>query len=199
MTTLKAEKRSMDVKAKRLRREGFVTGNLFGKEITGSIPLKIDRLEVERLMKSANKGSQIMLDVEGTSYDVLIKEIDFNSLANRVDEIDFQALVSTEKVHSVAEIVLVNHDKVVTGVLEEKLEEIAYKALPAALVDKVRIDVGEMRVGDTIRVKDLDIAKNADIHLTTDPEAIVVTVTPFHNAPAEDEPEAEAEKSAKEG
>ena len=26
MTTLKAEKRSMDVKAKRLRREGYVTG-----------------------------------------------------------------------------------------------------------------------------------------------------------------------------
>jgi hypothetical protein len=29
MTTLKAEKRSMDVKAKRLRREGYVTGNVF--------------------------------------------------------------------------------------------------------------------------------------------------------------------------
>ena len=29
MNTLKAEKRSMDVKAKKLRREGFVTGNLF--------------------------------------------------------------------------------------------------------------------------------------------------------------------------
>ena len=33
MTTLKAEKRSMSIKAKRLRREGFVTGNIFGREI----------------------------------------------------------------------------------------------------------------------------------------------------------------------
>ena len=41
MTTLKAEKRSMDVKAKRLRREGYVTGNVFGREIEGSIPVKI--------------------------------------------------------------------------------------------------------------------------------------------------------------
>ena len=31
MNTLKAEKRSMDIKAKKLRREGFVTGNVFGK------------------------------------------------------------------------------------------------------------------------------------------------------------------------
>ena len=43
MTTLKVQKREMDKKAKRLRREGFVTGNLFGKDIEGSIPLKIER------------------------------------------------------------------------------------------------------------------------------------------------------------
>ena len=43
MTTLKAEKRSMDVKAKRLRREGYVTGNVFGKKIQGSIPVKMER------------------------------------------------------------------------------------------------------------------------------------------------------------
>ena len=38
MTTLKVQKRDMETKAKKLRREGFITGNLFGKEIEGSIP-----------------------------------------------------------------------------------------------------------------------------------------------------------------
>ena len=37
MNTLKAEKRSMDIKAKKLRREGYVVGNVFGKKIEGSI------------------------------------------------------------------------------------------------------------------------------------------------------------------
>ncbi len=45
MNTLKAEKRSMDVKAKKLRREGFVTGNVFGKAIEGSIPVKMERID----------------------------------------------------------------------------------------------------------------------------------------------------------
>ena len=31
MNTLKAEKRTLAVKAKKLRREGYVTGNVFGK------------------------------------------------------------------------------------------------------------------------------------------------------------------------
>ena len=43
MNTLKAEKRSMDVKAKKLRREGYVTGNLFGREIEGSLPIQMTK------------------------------------------------------------------------------------------------------------------------------------------------------------
>ena len=119
MNTLKAEKRTLDTKAKRLRREGYVTGNVFGREMEGSLPVKIEKSAVEKLLKTSNKGSQIMLDVDGQSYDVLIKEIQFNPLKGQVDEIDFQALVSNEKVHSVAEIVLVNHDKLEAGVLQQ--------------------------------------------------------------------------------
>ena len=36
MNTLKAEKRTLAVKAKKLRREGYVTGNVFGKEMKES-------------------------------------------------------------------------------------------------------------------------------------------------------------------
>ena len=47
MNTLKAEKRSMDVKAKKLRREGFVTGNLFGREIEVPFPLSLLRKKLK--------------------------------------------------------------------------------------------------------------------------------------------------------
>jgi large subunit ribosomal protein L25 len=181
MNTLKAEKRSTDEKAKKLRREGFVTGNLFGREMENSIMLKLLKKDVEQLLKVDNKGSQVMLEVDGKQYDALIKEIQYNAMARRVDEIDFQALVSNEKVHSVAEVILVNADKVASGVVQEGLSEIAYKALPAALVDKVKVDVGHMKVGDTLRVKDLEIANDQDVDLSTDPEAVVVTVTAVHN------------------
>ena len=194
MNTLKAEKRTMDTKAKRLRREGYVTGNVFGREMEGSLPVKIEKSAVEKLLKTNNKGSQIMLDVDGQSYDVLIKEIQFNPLKGQVDEIDFQALVSNEKVHSVAEIVLVNHDKLEAGVLQQHLEEISFRALPSALVD----NVGDMKVGDVIKVKDLAIAQDKDVDLKTDLEAAVVSVAAVHVDPAlEAEEEAAAEEEAK--
>ena len=189
MNTLKAEKRSMDVKAKRLRREGFVTGNVFGREIKGSIPVKISKNEAERLLKTNGKGSQVLLNVDGTEMDVRIKEIDYNSLKGQVDEIDFQALVSGEKVHSVAEIHLLNHEKVTTGVLQQMLKEVSYRALPSALVEKIELDVGGMRVGDTIRVRDLAIASDKDVQLQTDLDTVVVEVYASKNTVADEDAE----------
>ena len=123
----------------------------------------------------------------------MIKEVDYNPLKGRVDEMDFQALVKDEVVHSVAEIVLVNHDKLESGVLQQQLEEVSYKALPSALVDKVEIDVAKLRIGDTIKVKDLSLAQDKDVHLVTDPETTVVTVTESHIAIADDEDSEETE------
>jgi len=197
MNTLKAEKRSMDIKAKKLRREGYVVGNVFGKKIEGSIPVKFHTLELEKFLKKAHKGSQIMLDVEGTQYDALIKDVAYNPVAGRIDEIDFQALVSTEKVHSVVEVVLENHDKIAEGVLQESLEEIAYKALPADLVDEVRVDVGDMKIGDVIRVKDLPIYADKKITIMTDPDAVVVALNVAHNAAVPEPETAETEEEPK--
>ena len=189
MNTLKAEKRDMTTKAKKLRREGYVTGVIYGREMAESIPLKIEKPAVERILKTNGKGSQVMLEVDGQTYDALIKEIDFDTLKGQLLEIDFQALVSNEKVHSVAEIILLNHEAVQGGVIQQMLQEVSYRALPAALIDKIRVDVSSMKVGDTLKVEDLDIAKNPDIDLQTPLDAVIATVIEVHNAPTEDEGE----------
>ena len=184
----------MTVKAKKLRREGFVTGNVFGKEMKETVPIKIVKADAERLIKTKRKGSQIMLDVEGQQYDVLIKEIQYNAIKGQIDEIDFQALVQGEKVHSVAEVTLINSDKAVGGFLQLNLEEIAYKATPDALVESVEIDVAKLRVGDVIKVKDLPIASDPKVELTTSPDAVVLTLSEVHaNAEESQDDEAAAE------
>ena len=192
MTTLKVQRRNMEIKAKKLRREGYVTGNLFGKEIEGSIPLQIEKQEAERIERECMKGSQLYLELDGKTYDVLIKEMDYRPMDHQILEMDFQALVKGEKVHSVAEVILLNKEKVTEGVLEQLLEEIAYKATPEELVEKVEIDCAALRLGDTLKVADLDIAKNDKIDLQTDLDAPIVSILASNNEVPEDE-EAEEE------
>lgn len=187
MTTFKVQKREMDKKAKQVRREGFVTGNLFGKDIDGSIPLMIERKEAERIQRECLKGSQLFIELDGKKYNVLLKELDFNPMKNQIMEIDFQSLVKGEKVHTVAEIVLHNKDKVAGGLLEQLLTEISYKALPDALIEKIDIDCSKLKLGETLTVADLDIAKDKNIEIITHLDAPVVSVI----APKGDVPEEE--------
>ena len=197
MNTLKTERRDLAEKAKRLRREGFVTGSIFGHQIEGSIPVKIARSEAEKVLRAHGKGSRLMLELDGKSYPVLIKEIQYNALKGQYDEVDFQALVGDEMVRSVAEVQLHNHDKLQEGVLQLELKEISYSALPDDLIEKIVIDVAEMKVGDTVTVADLEISRNPKIHLHTDPAAVVMTVTPVNAQHVQDtqtpEPSGEAE------
>ena len=193
MNTLKVQKRDMETKAKRLRREGYVTGNLFGRELKCSIPIKIDKAEAEKVLKNCMVGNQIYLDVEGTTYDVLIKEMNYDAMKRQLIEVDFQALVSNEKVHSVAEIVLHGKEKVVEGVLEQLLREVSYKAFPADLVDEIILDVSSLRLGDSVQVKDLAIAQNENIDILRSLDATIVNVVKGGQARSKETEEDETE------
>lgn len=189
MNTLKAEKRNMSVKARRLRREGYVTGNLFGRKIPASIPVKMTRKDVHRLLTTEKKGSQIMLNVDGQEYDVLIKDIERNTVDGVINEIDFQALVSDEKVHSVIHVTYINTDNIVSGVFEPAINEIPYRAYPAHLVSEIKVDAGVLRINDEIKIKDLEIATDKNIELMIDPEFVLASVRAVHNKLADTDEE----------
>jgi len=196
MTTLKVQKRDTEKKAKALRREGFVTGTLFGKNIKETVLLQIEKKEAERIHRECFKGSQLNLELDGKKYDVLLKEVDYDGLKREIYEMDFQALVKGEKVHSVAEVVLHNRDNAKDGIVEQLLSEISYKATPENLVDKIEVDCATLKLGDVLKVSDLDIAKNKKVDIQTNLDAPVVSVVAPHSAPTADDGAAEETVSA---
>ena len=198
MDTLQAELRDMSVKSQKLKREGYVPGTLFGHAIEGTVGLKIEAKELERVLKDNKKGSRLTLMAGGKSYNVLVKDYQYNAMKRRYEQIDLQALVSGEMIQSVAKVEILNRDDVKEGVLQQELEEIHYSALPEDLVDKVEIDASGLKLEEKICVGDLEMAKNPKIHLHTDPASIIVVVARLHKteeaeAPAEESGETPAE------
>lgn len=189
MTVLKAEKRSKDVKAGKLRREGYVTGNIYGRNLKESVMIQMDRKEAGQVLRTGGKGRRILLEVDGEPCQVLIKEVDYDFLKKQVNDIGFQTLVQGEKIQTAAKVVPLNQENVTEGAFQLLMTEIAYKAYPDALVEKVEFDAGSMHAGDSIKVKDLDIAKDQEVELITDPEATVAVVSELKNAAAEEQEE----------
>ncbi|MCR5416192.1 MAG: 50S ribosomal protein L25 [Pseudobutyrivibrio sp.] len=194
MDTYRVQKRDMEKKAKRLRREGYVTGNLFGKDIENSIPLQFDAKEADRLRTSGR--TQMTLDVEGKKYAVLLKELHYDSMKHQILEMDFQELVKGEVIHATAEVVLVNKEAVTEGVLEQLASEISYKAKAEHLVEKVEIDCSKLRLGDSVTVADLEISKDNNVEVTTHADQVIVEVTASKNVVTDDDEESDSTEAA---
>ena len=169
MITLKAEKRNPNVKAKKLRREGYVTGILSGKEMKEPVALQFDAAEAAKFIKANKEGTQIYLDIEGEKVDALVKNIDYNPIEKQLMALDFQALVAGEVVSATVPIVYLNEDKV-QGIFEAELSEVHYKADPAHLLEPIEIDLATLpQTTKTMYVKDLKLEEKG-VHVTTSGE-----------------------------
>ena len=167
MMTLAAEKRDPEVKAKKLRREGYTTGVLYGREMKENVALKYAEKDALSFIKKAKEGAQTMLDIAGEKVDALVKNIDYDPLSKKILALDFQALVAGEVVSATVPVTFVN-EEVVQGVFEPEITEIHYKADPAHLLDPIEIDLAKLPQGTkTLYVKDLKLEEKGVTVVTT--------------------------------
>jgi large subunit ribosomal protein L25 len=175
MYVLKADNRSAEVKVKNLRKEGIVPGCVYGGKLEETLLVQISNKEVIKLLREKTVGGQVSLEVGSKKIIGLLKEVSISPIGNKIEHLSFQSLVAGEPVHSTAQVVLLNAEKV-SDVVRQSLFEISIKALPSHLVEEVRIDLEGLSAGAVIRLEDLDIASNQDVELLTATDTMVVSI-----------------------
>ena len=194
METLKANVRDMTKKAKRLRREGFITGSICGRDMKESLSIQIPENDVLQFMKSHNVGCKMSLDVDGKSYPVMLKNVDYDSLTSHYINMDFQQLEADEKVRGTAEVVLENEDRC-AGFVTSNCTELEYEAYPKDIFDRIVIDVMKYPINTELKVRDLDVAKNKDITILTPLDTSVLHIAAHRHMKAEELAEIAAEEA----
>lgn len=180
MDTIQASLRDAKAKAKQLRRSGFVPCAIYGAGLEGSLSVQIPSSVAWQLKRSKRTGSLVDIQVEKKRYQALIKELDYNKLTNEIVQISFQSLEKGKKANSVADIVLLNKDKV-QGVLEQIQLQVPHAAEPEYLLDTVNIDLDGCPIGTTITVGDIPEFQSEHIELQTDPNNIVLRISEKSN------------------
>ena len=181
MITLKVEKRNPEVKAKKLRRDGFVCGVLYGKEMKESTPIQLTEPEALRFIKANKEGTQAMLDLDGKQVDALVKNIDYDPMKKQIMALDFQALVAGETVATSVQVILENEDAA-QGIVEQTLNEVHYKADPANMLDTIVIDFKTLSPDvREFHVKDLVIPEGKTVHITTPEDTLIFHIAEYAN------------------
>jgi large subunit ribosomal protein L25 len=189
----------------RLRAAGRVPAVIYGH---GMAPLKVsvDGRDLRAaLTTQAGLNALLSLRVDGTTHLTLAREIQRHPVRHTVLHVDFQIVrrdevVSAEvPVNLVGEAIQVSQNQ---GVIGQSITSLTVHATPDRIPNTLEVDISQMVIGDTIRVRDLPLP--AGVRTDVDPEEAVVVAQASETAaqvaagaePAEGEAAAGAEATA---
>lgn len=181
--------------AKVLRREGLVPCIIYGGE--ENIHFQVDERAFNKLI---NTPSVYIVNVEldGKTYASIIKDMQFHPLSDKVLHVDFQLLIPGKAVKMSLP---VRTEGVSRGVLNGgKLQQVLRRAkvsgVPTELPDFITIDITKLRIGQSVKVKDLNIK---GVTFLENENQILVAVKAKRGANLDDADEEEAGEAVAEG
>jgi len=159
--TLKATRRETRGKneARRLRQAGQIPGTLYGgtNEATA---IAVDPKALSRILHSdAGVNSLISLEIEGEpAAKVLVKEYQLEPVRHSLLHADFYRVAMDKLLTITVPIVLKGEPRGVKqqgGVLDFVHREIQIECLPADIPEHIEIDVSDLMMGQSVRLRDV--------------------------------------------
>ncbi len=172
---------------RKVRNENKVPGVMYGTSFK-STSIQVDDKELKEALKTHGKNITFKVKLEGKEHFAYIQHIETTILKpHDIIHFDLRCVGAKEMVSVMIPVVLVGKEVFHKTALypQETLTEIEAEYLPGYGVSHIDIDVSEMKLGDSVRVKDLVL--DSHIHLLEDPEQAVVTIKEIHIKVEEEE------------
>jgi large subunit ribosomal protein L25 len=138
-----------------LRKEERVPCVLYGQGT--QVHFSARRIDVEKLVFTP-EVYQVDLDVEGRTAKAIIQDIQQDNLNGKVKHVDFYELNEAKPVKVALPVRLTGASRGVLagGKLLQVFRRLTVFALPSALPDAVTIDITKLRIGQSIRVGQIE-------------------------------------------
>lgn len=196
--TLEAEARATTgKKVSQLRRSGLVPAIIYGKKIN-PVSIQIPARALQNVLMKAGGTHLIDVSVAGEPYSVLARDVQRDVIRGDILHVDFLAVDASTAITAEVPVHFFNESPAVRaklGILLQNLSKLTIEALPADLIDSVRVDLSPLlEVGDAIHVRDLPAGEK--VKILNDEDDMIVRVVPTSAAISEEEEAAEAEAEA---
>ncbi len=159
--------------ARRLRRQGLIPAVIYGhKEATVSVTLAAEDIE-----KVIRHGVHVVdLQVDGKTEKALIREVQWDHLGKDLLHVDFNRIAADERVVVTVPLMIRGTAPGVAqgGVLDQALHNLSVECLATQVPESIRVNVGELQLGQFIHVKELVLPEG--VKAMTDPDVVVVHV-----------------------
>jgi large subunit ribosomal protein L25 len=177
---------------RRLRREGYVPGVVYGGD--DCISFKVNA----RVLRAALHDGSALIDLKigsSTAKPVIIKDQQRHPVRGQIVHIDLLEVRLDEKIHSTVSVELEGVEDAPGvkegGVLEQANRELNIEALPTDIPERILVDVSGMEVNAVMHLSEL--TPPAGVEFLDDPEETIIATITVPTAVAEPEIEEETE------
>src|SRR5947209_19742423 len=187
--------------ARRLRRQGFIPGVLYGKGKASHASFVPER-ELRHVL-TGSSGLHAILDVvlegQSTTHASILKDYQQDPIRGHISHIDLQEVRLDQPIQASVNVQLVGEPAGAKegGVLSQVQREINVEALPMEIPEHLDLDVSGMAIGDTLRLADLP--PHEGVTYLHDPEETVLASVGLPTREVEPEPEELPEGELAEG
>ncbi len=178
----------------KMKRKGFVPINIYGPD-SENVNAYVKSDELESLKSKVSESSLINVKVEGDDHHVIIKDVQYDPIHGKIIHVDFYEFQKGHKLKMTVplEFVGVPKGKEVGGKEEIFVRDVEIETLPKYIVDKIEVDISDLDVKDSLRLKDIKLPPEST--LLDDPDRVIVEIVGA--APVEEE--TEEEETSEEG
>lgn len=169
---LKTEVRSSRGKrnARRQRSAGTIPAVLYGH---GQETIAL-ALPAEELVAAVRHGHRLVSLTGAVTEQAFIRELQWDVWGTHVLHVDFTRVSAHEKVRVQVPVELRGEAPGIRqgGVVKQSIHEVPIECEVTALLDKLQVSVNHLKLGDSIKISDLELP--ATVKILMDPEMLVV-------------------------
>ena len=180
-------------RSKRLRREGVLPGNIYGRGLD-SVAVQLPRREAESLLSAHGLNSLLELSVEGEKghRPVIVRQVQRHPLSREILHLDFYQVDLARTIQANVPVTLIGEAPAVhtyQGILITGLDHVLVEALPAEIPSHIELSVDFLEELDA-QLTVADLAVEDGVRIMTDPEVMLARIA-RPRVVAEDEEEDE--------
>ena len=163
---------------KKYRKDGFVPAVIYGKN-KENLNILIDPIKLKKLLKNEageNTIIEMKLDKSDLKKNVLLKDAHLDTLTSDPLHLDFYEITDGVDVKVSSPLLFEGKPEGVKngGVIQTLSNEIKIKCLPTNIPNLIEINISDLNIGDTLRVK--DIKPMDGIEILSNPESTIISI-----------------------
>ena len=146
--------------SRRVRKDGIIPGVLYGLN-EETVALSVDWPDLRRaLTTDSGINAIIQLEIDGKKQMTIVKDIQRHPVRRDVLHVDFLRIDPNENVTVDIPLVMVGEAREVSaadGMVDQNMFSLTVNAPPDRIPTEIEVDISSLTVGDSVRVRDLNL------------------------------------------